>query len=468
MLESKSFQGRVFTLVMALAFSSALTGSLYGQSAPVAEAPPKSETPTDAKESVDDTKESVEAVVEFDLDANLESFDEVWSTIDKVHWDEDLVGQTWDEARAKYRPQVAKAESIAEVRHILNSMIEELGQSHFGIIAASAYDVVGDDNKSGDGDTGLSFRSSDDGIVISNVRADSSADEAGVKPGWVLESIGEKEASELSKKMQAAAKGPMRFETIVGLAIPKIASGTVGDSKQIVLRNGEGKTVELDLKLESKPGKKTRFGHLPPIYVDSKTKTLPGNVGYYYFSAFLDPSRIMNEFRAAVDDEQHSGGIIIDLRGNIGGLGAMTMGMASEFADKESALGVMTTKGSKLKFFVSENYDPVTCPVAILIDECSISSAEIFSGGLQDLKLARLFGARTAGLALPSTVVKLPNGDGFQYAIADYHSASGKTLEKDGVTPDEEIQLTRELLLNDADPVLSRAQEWIKQQQSDK
>ncbi len=433
-----------------------IPGVLYGQAAPTAEPPANQSSPAETREA--------EPADNFDLDANLQSFDEVWSTIDKVHWDQDRVGQTWDEARAKYRPQVEAAESIKEVRGILNELIGELGQSHFGIIAASAYDVVGEDNSAGDGDTGLSFRTSDDGIVVSRVRPDSPAAQAGVEPGWILEAIENKTAAELNEKIQSAAEGPTRFETIIGLAIPKIASGNVGETKKIVLRDREGETRELELQLEPKPGKKTTFGHLPPIHVDSNTKTLPGQVGYYYFSAFLDPSRIMKEFRDTVRDEQHSGGVIIDLRGNIGGLGAMTMGMASEFSDKESALGVMTTKGSKLKFFVTENYDPVDCPVAILIDECSISSAEIFSGGLQDLKLARLFGTRTAGLALPSTVVKLPNGDGFQYAIADYHSASGKTLEKDGVTPDEEIPLSRELLLNDEDPVLSRALEWIHQQ----
>ena len=459
MLEFKGPFGRLSVFLVVGCFVVGLATGLPAQSAPPANASPDTEIP-------DKTAEAEKS--EFDLAANLESFDEVWSTIDKVHWDEDRVGQTWDEARDKYRPQVESAESVAEVRKILNAMIEELGQSHFGIIAASAYDVVGDDKKSGDGDTGISFRSSDGNIFVSSVRPGSSADEAGVQPGWVVESIGDKQAADLNKKMQAAAKGPMRFETLVGLVVPKIASGTVGETKQIVLRDGEGATRELELELESKPGKKASFGHLPPIHVDSATKTLPGNVGYYRFSAFLDPSRIMKEFREAIRDEKHSEGVVIDLRGNIGGLGAMTMGMASEFSDKNSTLGFMTTKGNKLKFFVTENYDPVDGPVAVLIDECSISSAEIFSGGLQDLKLARLFGARTAGLALPSTVVKLPNGDGFQYAIANYHSASGKTLEKDGVTPDEEIPLTYELLLNDPDPVLSRALEWIQQQKSEK
>ena len=74
----------------------------------------------------------------------------------------------------------------------------------------------------------------------------------------------------------------------------------------------------------------------------------------------------------------------------------------------------MKTKQGEMRFFVNENYDPIECPVAVLVDECSISSAEILSGGLKDMELARVFGHRTAGLALPSTVIRLPNGDGFR------------------------------------------------------
>jgi carboxyl-terminal processing protease len=124
----------------------------------------------------------------------------------------------------------------------------------------------------------------------------------------------------------------------------------------------------------------------------------------------------------------------------------------------------MTMKGSQIKFALNARPKPIQAPVAILVDECSISSAEIFAGGMQDLGLARIFGNRTAGLALPSVVAKLPNGDRFQYAIADYHSASGRSLEADGVVPDEEIVVTREMLQASDDPVLDRAIEWIQQQ----
>jgi carboxyl-terminal processing protease len=417
------------------------------------------------KEEMAATEESEDSTsAGFNLEASLRSFDEVWSKIDSVHWDQNKVGPTWDDARAKYRPVVENAASILEVRQALNDMIEELGQSHFGIIPKSSYDAVDNQSRGGDGSAGLDFRATEEGIVVSKVRSDSSAAKAGVKPGWVFESVGKKTVAEISSKLQEAAHGPTRYETLVGLSLPRLASGKVGEKKRFVFRDEQNKTREMELEFEPRPGKKTKFGNLPAMHVESESRTLDGNVGYFRFNAFLDPVRIMAEYRETLRNENHRNGVIIDLRGNIGGLGGMTMGMASEFSDKESSLGVMTTKGSKLKFFVSENYDPVRVPVAVLVDECSVSSAEIFSGGLKDLGIARIFGTRTAGLALPSMIEKLPNGDGFQYAFADYRSASGKSLEKDGVEPDEEIPLSRELLIADPDPVLSRALEWVHQQ----
>jgi len=84
------------------------------------------------------------------------------------------------------------------------------------------------------------------------------------------------------------------------------------------------------------------------------------------------------------------------------------------------------------------------------------------AGGLQDLKRARIFGTRTAGAALPSDIIRLPNGDGFQYAIANYISQGGQPLEGIGVTPDEEIRPTRRELLAGKDPALDAAVNWIQ------
>lgn len=472
-LRRSNWQQCCARLVYLSSIGVAMAGVILGpalvkaQTAPTTPPPARPST-TDEASPNQGAESSEKAAGDFNLTDNLASFDQVWSTIDTTHWDEDIVGQTWDDAKAKYRPQVEAAKSIDEVRAILGSMIDDMGLSHFGIIPASSYDVVGEMGGSDEADAGLTFRATDGGVVVTEVRPDSPASRADVKPGWLVETIGGKSVAELSDKIRSAAHGPMRFETLAGLVLAKIAGGTVGGKTKFVFRDGDDQTKELDLELEASPGQSVQFGHLPPIRVHTTSETLPGNIGYYRFNAFLDPVRVMAEFRESVHDTNHHGGMVIDLRGNIGGLAGMTMGMASEFSDQQTSLGLMTMKGAELKFFVNANLDPVRGPVAVLIDECSISSAEIFSGGLQDLKLARLFGARSAGLALPSIVVKLPNGDGFQYAIANYHSASGKSLEMDGVTPDEIIPLSRELLLHDPDPVLTRALEWIKHQPNKK
>ncbi len=63
-------------------------------------------------------------------------------------------------------------------------------------------------------------------------------------------------------------------------------------------------------------------------------------------------------------------------------------------------------------------------------------------------------------------IEKLPNGDGFQYAIANYVSEGGKPLEANGVTPDVDVNLTRSALLAGHDSVIDAAVQWIKKQRT--
>jgi carboxyl-terminal processing protease len=152
------------------------------------------------------------------------------------------------------------------------------------------------------------------------------------------------------------------------------------------------------------------------------------------------------------------------MRGNMGGMVLLTMGMSGWFAEDRIKLGVMQMKSAPLNLVVNPRKPRYTAPIAVLIDECSISAAEIYAGGLQDIGAARVFGQRSAGLVLPSNVTKLPNNDGFQYVTADYASASGRVLEGHGVEPDEPIVITRQSLQSETDPVLTAAKRWILNQ----
>ena len=152
----------------------------------------------------------------------------------------------------------------------------------------------------------------------------------------------------------------------------------------------------------------------------------------------------MASFQQTVENCKACDGLIIDLRGNPGGIGGMAMGMAGFLVDKPNQrLGTMYLRDSTLNFVVNPRANVFSGPVAVLVDGCSASTSEIFAGGLKDLGRARVFGTHTAAAALPSAFERLPNGDGFQYAVANYISEGGQPLEGLGVTPDVVVELTR-------------------------
>ena len=105
-------------------------------------------------------------------------------------------------------------------------------------------------------------------------------------------------------------------------------------------------------------------------------------------------------------------------------------------------------------------------PVAILTDEMTASTSEIFAGGLQALRRARVFGATSSGQALPSLMPRLPNGDVLLHAIADMIGPGGVRWEGPGVVPDTPAPVTREALLAGRDPALDAAVAWIVEQNS--
>ena len=198
-----------------------------------------------------------------------------------------------------------------------------------------------------------------------------------------------------------------------------------------------------------------------------------GSTGYVRLNLFLDLVRVMDGFGEAitscVEPAKICDGLIIDLRGNPGGIGAMAMGMAGWLVDKtDLRLGTMKMREASLKFFINPRMPLFAGPVAVLIDGSSASTSEILAGGLQDLHRARIFGTRSAAAALPSVITRLPNGDGFQYAVANYISEGGNALEGVGVKPDEEVKLTREALLAGHDPVIDAAVNWIRTEAQNK
>ena len=412
---------------------------------------------------------------------NIKSFQVVWETVRDKHYDPDLNGLDWDAIREEFHPRVSGAKRMSEVRKAMREMLARFGQTHFGIIPVSAYESIdgeddedaedgagGDDPSDSDkkdrhGYAGLDVRVLDGGAIITAVEEGYPGADQGIKTGWKLLALNGRETGRIVEKVLEAYADSTLQDLILARATSRKLFGDVGDEVKLRLRDGDDNIVETDVVLVSEPGERTYLMGLPEQVVRIQHKMLDGNIGYIAFNGFWDPDYLMGEFGEAMNSFMEADGVIIDIRGNGGGIGALSMGMAGWLiGEKKMQLGTMYLRNQELYFAVFPRAVTYDGPVAVLTDGLSASTSEIFAGGLQDLGRAKIFGTPTAGAALPSIIDRLPNGDGFQYVFANYVSKGGKVLEAVGVIPDVQIELTRESLLAGEDLVIQAAIAWIQ------
>lgn len=375
----------------------------------------------------------------------------VWSTIRDKHWDPNPAGLNWQAIHDEYRPRIESATDDEQARSVIREMLARLKQTHFALIAPGIAQEI--ENDDGDGVPGFQTRILDGQVIVTEAYANNA-----VKPGWEVLTAGRWDMQALVATLAKDESIPLYARE---RAVQSRLTGPVGTPKHFIFHDQSGETISLDIALKTQRGNLAGFGNLAPQHVWFETKKI-ANTMLIRFNAFLDLPRVMPAFGEAIKACANCDGIIIDLRGNPGGIGGMSMGMAGWVTDRtEQKLGTMYMRGATLKFVINPRADAYSGPLAILVDGTSASTSEIFAGGLQDLHRARIFGTHTAGAALPSVITRLPSGDAFQYAVANYISDGGRPLEGLGVTPDVEISLTREGLLAGHDAVLDAALEWI-------
>jgi carboxyl-terminal processing protease len=193
-------------------------------------------------------------------------------------------------------------------------------------------------------------------------------------------------------------------------------------------------------------------------------------VGIIRFNIWM--TALADDFDRAVDALRDCRGIVVDLRGNPGGLGFMVAGIGGHFLDSTASLGTMRTRSGELRFVVNprrattrgEPVKPYAGPLAILIDPLTGSTSEVFAAGMQGVGRARIFGETSAGQALPAMATRLPTGDVLLHVTADLVGPDGRRIEGRGVVPDEAARLRREDLLAGRDPPLDAALRWIGSQ----
>jgi carboxyl-terminal processing protease len=185
-------------------------------------------------------------------------------------------------------------------------------------------------------------------------------------------------------------------------------------------------------------------------------------------------------------DDQKIKGLILDLRGNPGGLLDQAVKVSQMFVDK--GLIVYTdgrSRDQKMEFRASTSGKHYKFKMAVLINQGSASASEILAGALQDHNRALVFGEKSFGKASVQTIIPLDNGTGLRLTTAYYYTPNGRHIQKTGILPDvdlkEDIQkqqdqeqeeevknkqkkavFPRPVVDTENDPVVHKAMEWLK------
>ena len=396
------------------------------------------------------------------------TFDSAWRTIGVTLERRGVTGLDWPGVRRELLPRVVRAESDSALRAVIGDMLARIGESHFALLPAQAA-PVGNASASGAalGTAGLALRVLDGGLVVWRADSGSAARKAGVLPGWTVERIDDLTISSLGP---ADSVGPRRLAVLTSAM--RALRGAPGTTVNVVARDPAGMRRTYDVTLDSMRGPFSKFGNLPPLPTtfEMTRRTLADGrcAAVIHFEYWMPP--IMPALDRAVDAARGCGGIILDLRGNLGGVAGMMMGAAGHFLNEPRTLGIMRSRGEEMRFVANPRratdsgvpVEPFAGDFAILVDGLSASTSEMFAAAMQAIGRARVFGERTAGQALPAVATRLPTGDVLMHVVADFVAPDGTRIEGRGVIPDEMVPLTRADLVAGRDAPLECAIRWFE------
>ena len=191
-----------------------------------------------------------------------------------------------------------------------------------------------------------------------------------------------------------------------------------------------------------------------------KYKMLDNNIAYIRITSFIS-AETSNEFTKALFDTRQASGLIVDVRGNYGGLLSNAIYISDMFLDKGNIVSTVNREGKEVDYPAEAGSVFTNIPMVVLVDEASASASEIFSGAMQDNKRAVLVGETTFGKGLVQMITELPDGSGVNLTVAKYLTPAGTDINKKGIKPNYKVAYKETNSKKELDTQLDKAVEVL-------
>jgi carboxyl-terminal processing protease len=290
---------------------------------------------------------------------------------------------------------------------------------HSSYMAPDEFKVFESDTQGAFGGIGIEVETRNDQLIVLAPIEGSPAERAGIRSGDRIASVDGQDPTNLPldklvKRLRGAPSSHVRVS---------------------VRRQGVADALTFDLVRE--------VIHVPSV----ASKLLAGHIGYVRVKQFQERTR--NELvESGTRLRSRAGGalagVIIDLRGDPGGLVDEAVDVADEFL----ADGVIYTARHR-----GQIVDEVSAhaggaflrePCVVLVDQWTASASELLAGALQDHKRATIVGEPTFGKGSVQAILSLPGGAGMRLTVSRYYTPSGRAIQADGIHPDIIVQTSKE------------------------
>lgn len=371
--------------------------------------------------------------------------DEVWQIVNNEYVDGEFTQTEWQEIRQELLSK--DYTSTKQAYKAIAQALQELGDPYTRFLTPQQFAVL--TSKTSGELSGVGVRLGQDqhtsDLIVVESLENSPATAAGIKSGDRLVRIDGKPTALMSvEDATEAIRGEVG--TDVSLQISRPGEETF----EVTLTRANIEVASVDYKVQDE-------GSLL--------------VGYIKLDEFS--SHAAEQMKEAIEQfhSQKVSGLVLDLRGNPGGLLFASVDIARMFIKDGEIVHTIDRKGGDRQFS-ADNSTLTDLPLVVLVNENSASASEILAGALKESGRATVVGTNTYGKGTVQSVHSLSDGSGLAVTIARYYPPSGIDINKVGISPNIEQNLTSDqmrrleadpsLFATNADPQYSRAISILK------